>query len=289
MAPARSRAPREDRDHEPGGQMGFLEHLDELRMRLIRSCIAVGIGMAIAFLFLDRIIDFVLEPMIRMLPAGSELIYTRPSEGFAFKFNVALIAGVVLAAPFVSYQVWRFIAPGLYRNEKKFVVPFVIFATAATIGGALFSHYVLFPATMAFFGTFSSPKMKFMPRIEDTFDQYLKMLFAMVIVFQLPTVVFFLAKMRLVTARFLWRNIKYGILIIFVAAAVLTTSPDAWNQIVFAAPMLALYLISIGVAWLAEPKRDPESANRNGSPHLRLVFAATVLEQTMRRSKRGHA
>jgi sec-independent protein translocase protein TatC len=269
--------------------MGFLEHLDELRMRLIRSCIAVATGMAIAFLFLDRIIDFVLEPTIRMLPPGSQLIYTRPNEGFAFEFNVALIAGVVLAAPFVSYQVWRFIAPGLYRNEKKYVVPFVLFATAATIGGALFNHYALFPATMGFFGTFSSPRMKFMPRLEDTFDQYLKMLFAMVLVFQLPTVVFFLARMRLVTARFLWRNIQYAILVIFVAAAVLTTSVDAWNQIVFAAPMMALYLISIGIAWLAEPRREPGSPNQNGSPHLRLVFAATVFEQTMRHSRRGNA
>src|SRR5262245_55760224 len=193
--------------------------------------------MVVAFIFSERIGDFVLEPTFRALPAGSQLITTRPGEGLSFYLNVAFIGGVILAAPFVSYQVWRFIAPGLYRNEKKLVVPFVGLATIGTLCGALFSHYVLFPSTMAFYRTFNSPKMKFMPRVEDTFDQYLKTLLAMVIVFQLPTLIMFLAKMRLVTARFLWRNAKYAILIIFIAAAVLTSSTDFWNQTIFAAPM----------------------------------------------------
>jgi len=281
----RVQAPDPDDQPEPDARMGFLEHLDELRSRLIKSCIAIGIGMLVAFLFVDRLADFVMEPTIRVLPAGSQLIFTRPGEAFSFYLNVALIGGVVLAAPFVSYQVWRFIAPGLYGNEKKFVVPFVIFATIGTLGGALFSHYVLFPATMGFFGAFNSPKMKFMPRVEDTFDQYLKMLLAMVLVFQLPTVVFFLAKMRLVTARFLWRNIKYAILVIFIVAAVLTSSADAWNQTVFAAPMIVLYLLSIGIAWLVAPGAEQASVNQNGAGQLRLVFAATVLDQARRHSR----
>ena len=107
--------------------------------------------------------------------------------------------------------------------------------------------------------------------------------------FQLPPIVFVLAKTRLVTARFLWRNIKYAILIIFILAAVLTASADPWNQTVFAAPMIALYLFSIGIAWLAEPKREPPSVNRNGSAQLRLVFAATVLEQATRHSRHSRA
>jgi sec-independent protein translocase protein TatC len=237
-----------------------------------------------ALFFYDRLGNFVLAPTLRVLPAGSELIFTRPSEMFAFYFNVALIGGVVLAAPIVSYQVWRFIAPGLYANKKKFVLPFVIFATAGTIAGALFSHYVLFPTTMAFFGAFSSSRVRFMPRVDDAFDQYLKMLLAMVLVFQMPTIVFFLAKMRLVTARFLWRNIKYAILVIFIIAAVLTSSPDAWNQTVFAAPMIGLYVVSIGIAWLAEPKREPAQPSHSNSPQLRLVFGATVLDKARRRT-----
>ena len=265
--------------------MGFLEHLDELRSRIIRCCIALACGMVVAFFFRDRIANFVLEPTLRILPPGTQLIYTRWGEAFSFYFNVCFIGGVVVAAPFVSYQVWRFIAPGLYAKEKKLAGPFVVLATASTVAGALFSHYVLFPGTMAFFSAFDSPQMRFMPRIEDTFDQYLKMLLAMVIVFQLPTVVFFLARMRLVTARFLWRNIQYAILAIFVVAAVLTSSADVWNQIVFAAPMLGLYLISIGIAWLVAPKSDGASGGRPRSTHLQLVFAATVIDHARRQSK----
>ena len=268
--------------------MGFLDHLDELRTRLVRSAIAVAIGMAVALLFYDRLGSFVLEPTLRTLPPGSELIFTRANEMFAFYFDVALIGGVVLAAPFVSYQVWRFIAPGLHTDEKRLVVPFVAFATAGAIGGACFSHYVLFPSSMTFFGSFHAPHVRFMPRVEETFDIYLKMLLAMVLVFQMPPVVFVLAKMRLVTARFLWRNLKYAILAIFVAAAVLTSSPDIWNQAAFAAPMIGLYLVSIVVAWLVQPKSEKGSAT-HGDARLRLVFAATVLDRARRRAAHSPA
>jgi sec-independent protein translocase protein TatC len=280
---------RKDMEGEPHeeGSMGFLDHLDELRKRIIRSCVAIGAGMVIAWLFVDRIADFVLAPTLRMLPPNTSLIYTRPGEGFSFYLDLALIGGVVLAAPFVTYQVWRFIAPGLYAKEKRFAVPFVLLATAGTLAGALFSHYVLFPAMMGFFQAFDSPRMKMMPRVEDTFELYKNTLIAMVAVFQIPTLAFFLAKMRMVTARFLWRNIKYAILIIFIAAAGLTPSPDPWNQTVFAAPMIAMYLISIGIVWLVQPKRDGDAATRGGSSHLRLVFAATVLDHARRRRDRS--
>ena len=208
--------------------MGFLEHLEELRKRLIRSCIAIAVGMAVGALFIDRIANFVLEQIQRTLPAGTELIYTNPAEGFAFWFNLALIAGVVLAAPFVMYQVWGFIAPGLYASEKRFVVPFVLLTSFGTVAGALFSNYVLFPGMMNFFSAFSTARLRMMPSINDTFDHYIRMMIGMVIVFQMPTLVFFLAKLRLVTARFLWRHLKYAILAIFIAAALLTSSPDAW-------------------------------------------------------------
>jgi sec-independent protein translocase protein TatC len=262
--------------------MGFLDHLDELRKRIIRSCVAIAVGMSIAFVFVDRIADFVLAPTLRMLPANTSLIFTRPGELFSFYLDLALIGGVVLAAPFVTYQVWRFIAPGLYAKEKRFAVPFVLLATAGTLGGALFSHYVLFPAMMGFFQAFASPRIRFTPRVEDTFELYKNTLIAMVAVFQIPTLAFFLAKMRLVTARFLWRHIDYAILLIFIAAAVLTPSLDPWNQTVFAAPMIAMYLISIGIVWLVRPKRDLDVSTRGGSNNLRLVFAATVIDQARR-------
>jgi sec-independent protein translocase protein TatC len=290
MAQTRSRmTPEERKDEAPDGKMGFLEHLDELRSRLIRSCVAIAAGMLVAFVFVDRIADFVLAPAYLMLPAGSSLITTRPGEGLSFYLDLALMGGVVLAAPFVTYQVWRFIAPGLYARERRLMVPFVVLTTLGTLAGAAFSHYLLFPSMMSFFGTFNSPRIRFMPRVEDTFELYKNTLIGMVAVFQIPTLVFFLARMRVVTAGFLWRHIKYAILISFIAAAILTPSPDPWNQTIFAAPMIGLYVISIGVAWIVAPRRESPVANGIGSRELKLVFAATVINQARRRRDRSLA
>lgn len=289
MAAALYRFSSEQEDEDPReGRMGFLEHLDELRTRIIRACIAVGAGMLVAFVFYERLADVVLAPILATLPAGSSLVFIKPGEGFSFYLNISLIGGLLLSAPFVMYQVWRFIAPGLYAKEKKLVIPFVTLTSAGSAGGALFSHYVMFPALMTFYGEFSSTRMHFMPGVEDTVDLYLKMMTGMVVVFQIPTVVFFLAKMRLVTGRFLWRHIKYAILSIFIVAAVLTPSADPWNQIVFAAPMIGLYLLSIAIAWLVAPGRANGEAGGNGS-HLRLVFAATVIDQAWRQRTRSPA
>jgi sec-independent protein translocase protein TatC len=244
----------EDDDELRDGEMGFLEHLDELRGRIVRCCIAIAVGMLVAFVFIDRIVAFVLAPSRRMLPSGAKLIYTQPGEAFGLYIQVALLAGGLLAAPYLMFQVWRFIAPGLYAKEKKLAIPFVLLTTVGALTGAAFSHYILFPYLIAFFGTFNSPDLAFMPRLEDVFDLYTKMLLGMIVVFQIPTAAFFLAKMRLVTAGFLWRNFKYAFLIIFIIAAVLTPTADPWNQTVFAAPMVGLYLIGILIVWLVEPK-----------------------------------
>lgn len=276
-----------DRDRDAEGRMGFLEHLDELRKRIIRSCLAIGAGMLVAFFFVDRIGDFILAPTLRTLPAGDALIITKPGEGFAFYLDIALIGGLVLSAPFVAYQLWRFIAPGLYAKEKKFAVPFVALTTIGSIGGAVFAHYVMFPATIAFLAGFHSPAMRFTPRVEDTFDLYKMMLIGMVVVFQIPTVVFFLTKMRMVTARFLWRHVKYAVLIAFVAAAVLTPSADPWNQTIFAVPILGLYLISIGIAWMAGPRRSKPASSDAGAAPLRLIVTGAVIENAWAHRKRG--
>ena len=281
--PLRKR-PQERADDVPDGTMGFLDHLDELRTRIIRAAGALMVGMLVAFAFIDRIADFVLAPTLRVLPPGTTLIMTRFGEGLSFYMDLAFLGGVVLAAPFVTYQVWRFIAPGLYAREKRLIVPFILLATLGTLAGALFSHYVLFPSMVAFFGTFDSPQIRLMPRVEDTFGLYKNVLIGMVAVFQIPTLVFFLARLRVVTARFMWRHLRYAVLISFVAAAVLTPSSDPWNQAVFAAPMMALYLVSIGIAWLVAPRR-PDAGEPSASRHLKLVFAASVIEQASRRHR----
>lgn len=260
--------------------MSFLEHLEDLRKRIIYSCIGLGACMAVAFGFMDDLASFVLAPTRRILPPGTELISSRPTETFAVSLDIAMMAGLVLAAPFIMYQVWLFVVPALYANEKKFVIPFVAMAAIGSVAGAAFSHWVLFPAMMSFFATFSLAGVRFEPRIEYVFELYVRSLIGMVVVFQIPTLAFFLAKIRVITARFLWRNIKYSILIIFIVAAVLTPSSDPWNMAIFAAPMLVLYMIGIAVAWLGQPKR------RSIQPELRLVFTAAILDQAWRQSSR---
>jgi sec-independent protein translocase protein TatC len=266
-----------DNDDGLGGRMSFLEHLEDLRKRLIYCCLALAAGMGASFLFMGTLVEFVLEPTHRVLPPRSELIFSRPTEGLAIYFDIALMAGLVLAAPAIMYQVWLFVAPALYATEKKFVIPFVTLTAVGSVSGAAFSHYVLFPGMMSFFATFTLGGVRFVPRLEYVFELYVRSMIGMVVVFQIPTLAFFLAKMRLITARFLWRNIKYSILIILIAAAILTPSPDPWNMAIFAAPMLGLYLVGIGVAWFAEPKR------RSSQSGLRLVFTAAVLDQAWRR------
>jgi len=287
MGEPRYRMPEEAEENGDlsSGKMGFLEHLDELRTRLIHSCLGIAAGMLVSFLFVDRIGDFVLAAAFRTLPAGGTLIMTKPGEGLSFYLDLALMGGVVLAAPLVTYQFWRFIAPGLYARERRLVIPFVVLAIAGTLAGAAFSHYALFPSMMAFFSSFDSPRIRFMPRVEDTFDLYRNTLIGMVAVFQIPTLVFFLSRMGIVTARFLWRHIKYAVLAIFIVAAVLTPSADPWNQMLFAAPMIGLYVFSIAVAWLVAPKQPP-APGAEASPGLKLVFAAAVIDHA-RRQRHG--
>ena len=236
--------------------MSFLEHLDELRKRIVQSLLGVVAGVGLGFAFINPIVNFILTPTIRVLPQGSRMIYTQPGEAFGLYVQIGLIVGIVLASPWIMYQVWLFIAPGLYANEKKFAVPFVLMSTTGFVGGAAFNHYIIFPFMMTFFASFNTADLIFMPRLEDVFDLYSKMLIGMGLVFQMPTVVFFLAKMRMVTARFLLRNTKYAVLAIFVIAAVITPSGDMVTQTIFAAPMLGLYAISILIAWIVTPKSE---------------------------------
>jgi len=259
--PARAVEAEED---SSGGAMSFLEHLDELRKRIINSCIAVAVGVLVGFSFISQIVDFILAPTRHALPPGVKLIYTQPGEAFSLYVQIALIIGVVLAAPFIMYQVWMFVAPGLYSTEKRLAYPFVFFTTLGFVLGAAFNHYISFPFMMAFFASFNTPDLAFMPKLDDVFGLYTKMLIGMGIVFQMPTVVFFLAKMKMVSARFLIKNLKYAVLIIFVAAAVITPTGDMMTQAIFAAPMLGLYALSIFVAWLVGP-RLRKTATDDGS------------------------
>jgi sec-independent protein translocase protein TatC len=250
----RSPEPEADDVSNAADRMSFLEHLDELRKRLISCCLYTGAGVVVAFAFHQQLYDFILAPTRKALPGGSRLIYTQPGEAFSLHIQIALIAGVVLASPFIMYQVWRFIAPALYAHEKAFAIPFVCLSTLGLLAGAAFNHFWLFPYMVLFFGSFNSPELRFLPALEPVWSLYTNFLIAMGITFQLPTLVYFLARMKLVSARFLARNLKYAILAIFIIAAVVTPTGDPGTQTMFAAPMLALYLLSIGIAWIVGPK-----------------------------------
>ncbi len=260
---AQSRAPRPD---QPSGGISemfsgvsLLERLDDFRKRIVKSLLAICVGMLLGFAFINPIVTFLLAPTRRTLPQGSRMIYTQPGEAFSLYIWVAIIVGIVVAMPYIMYQVWRLISPLAPPPLRRFVVPFVGMSTLGFVGGALFNHYIVFPYMMAFFASFNTPELMFRPRLEDVFDLYTKMLLGMGAVFQMPTVVFFLAKMGLVTPRFLWRNFKMAILLCFVVAAVITPTGDMVTQSIFAAPMIGLYLLSILIAWIFGRARVGES------------------------------
>lgn len=247
----------EDGADDASGRMSFLEHLDELRRRLVASAISLAIGTVIAVFFIDRIFTFIMQPLYEKLPKGSTLIYTEPTEAFMLKVKIALLSGLVIGAPLIMAQLWLFIAPGLYAREKRFALPFVLAASVFFVSGAAFNHYVLFPLAWTFLAGFSTDYMMFMPRIAPVFSLYAMLLLAMGLIFEMPVVILMLAKMGLVTASFLWKNIKYAVLIIFVASAVITPTGDVVTQSLMAGPMVALYILSIGLAWVFGKRRRP--------------------------------
>jgi len=246
-----------------GARMTFLEHLDELRRRLMISAAAIGIGCAISFTFVNQIYRFIMHPLSVLLPPGSKMIFTEPTEAFVLYLKLAFLSGLILALPVVLLQTWMFIAPGLYAKEKRYAIPFIVLATVGFVGGAAFSHYLAFPWMWKFLASFANEDLMFAPKIQPVFGLYMRMVIAMGLVFQMPAVVYVLARIGLVTPRFLIRNVKYAILIIFVAAAVITPSGDMLTQTLLAGPMIGLYFISIFIAWAFGKKRrapDPAEA-----------------------------
>jgi len=244
---------------EPGeGRMTFLEHLDELRKRITHAVAALLVGFLISFAFIDKVFSFVYLRLTADVPGG-KLIYTEPGEAFFLWMKIAALTGVLIASPYIMWQVWLFIAPGLYAKEKKLAIPFVISSSALFLAGAAFSHYVLFPAAWSFFASFSNSYLEFMPRIEPVFAVYVKLMLGMGLVFQMPVLMFVLARLGIVTARFLVKNTKYAILLIFIVAAVITPDGNPINQLLVGAPMVVLYFVGIVVAWLFGKKKAQES------------------------------
>src|SRR3954470_20556743 len=272
LVPFPSAASGDDRDREPdhddesGGKMSFLEHLDELRKRLIYVVYSLIAGCVIAYIFIGRLFDFIMKPMYQMLPHDSvggagKLMFTSGSEPFMLYIKIGFLAGIFIASPLILWQVWKFIAPGLYTHEKKFAIPFVLMSTIFFVAGGLFAHYVAFPVTWLFFNSFTTDYMVFMPKVDEAFSLYTKMLLGFGLIFEMPTLVLFLARMGVVSGRMLLKYFKYAFLAIFIIAAVISPGTDMMSQVVMAIPMLGLYMISIVIAFIFQKKRATPAAD----------------------------
>lgn len=251
----------------PEEKMPFTQHLEELRKRLIISAIAIGIGFLISYFFKERIFEWLMKPLLQVLPKGEghKLIYTAPHEAFVTYLKVSFIAGVGLASPVIIFQIWRFIAPGLYDNEKKYLLPIVFFSTIFFVGGAMFGYFVVFPFGFKFFVSFANDYITPMISTREFMSFATRLLFAFGLVFEMPVFAFFLARMGLLSSQFMKRQRKYAILLIFVAAAVLTP-PDVISQLLMAMPLLVLYEISVWIVTIFGKKDKVENALEEEQP-----------------------
>jgi sec-independent protein translocase protein TatC len=237
--------------------MPLLAHLEELRKRIIFSILGILVGFLLCWSFAGRLFGLMQQPIIQALRhhgiAGG-LVYLNPTDPFNLYLMVALVLGLFVASPFVFYQFWLFIAPGLYRTERRYVLPFLVSTVGLFLAGGLFGYKMVYPASLDFLIGYGE---RFQPMI--TIGEYTKLFVSIIVglglIFEMPIVVLFLALMRIITAQWMWRNLRYSILVIFILAAIVTPTADILNMCLFAAPMIALYAISMGVAWLVNSKR----------------------------------
>ena len=265
MPEALAEAPSEEHDPESMPTMGFLDHLEELRRRIIYSVIAVAVGFFACWGYREQIYAVMQKPIMDALRTNGmaeKLVYLNPTEPFNLYLKVAALAGLFLTSPFVLYQVWMFISPGLYRNEKRYAVPFMVSTILLFSAGGYFGYRIVYPAALKFLIEFSK-QFQPMITIKEYTDLFLAIILGMGLIFEMPILVFFLALMGIVSAGWMWKNFRYSILVIFIIAAIVTPTTDILNMCIFAAPMIALYLASIGVAWAVHPKTRRARREKN--------------------------
>lgn len=249
----RARSAVSDRAELPG--MSLLEHLQELRKRIVYSLLSIGVGFGVAYGFHDHIAALMIEPITRALNAHhlpTKLAYLNPMDPFNFYLKIGLFGGIIVASPFILYQVWLFISPGLYQHEKRYVVPFMSATVGLFLAGAYFGYQFVYPGALTFLIGYGS-QFKPVVTINEYMELFLTVILGLGIVFELPILVFFLSLFGIVTSRWLWKNIRYAILVIFIVAGIITPTPDPLSMCIFATPMLLLYLISIFVAHVVHP------------------------------------
>jgi sec-independent protein translocase protein TatC len=236
--------------------MSFIEHLEELRRRIVWSFIYIVAGFGVCYAFHERIFTFMQEPIMKSLKEhglDQKLVYLNPIDPFNMYLKIAMVAGLFVASPFVLYQVWLFISPGLYKNERKYVMPFMFSTVGLFFAGGLFGYKIVYPTALNWLIGYSH---QFTPMI--TISEYTSLFMTIIVglgaVFEMPILIFFLALLGIVSPRWMWKNFQYAILVIFIIAGIITPTADVMNMCIFAAPMIVLYVISIGVAWFVHPK-----------------------------------
>ncbi len=249
-----------ERDGELAGHMTLTEHLTELRKRLLWCAGSITVAFLAAWNFAPRIFALFMEPLTRVLGEGRQVVFTSPAEAFITYMKVAVTVGIFASAPVIFWQVWRFVAPGLYRRERAYFGAVVIVGSFFFVGGALFGYFGVFPIGFAYFiKTFETETIRAMISVKEYWSFALTMLVCFGVAFELPVFVFFLARIGIVTPQWLWKNFRYAVLVIFIAAAIFTP-PDIISQTTLGVPLVILYLLATGAAYLFGSRKKPADA-----------------------------
>lgn len=253
---------------EDGARMSFFDHLVELRKRLINSLIAIGIGMVVGFFLSERLVGYIVRPMtsaLRDAHLGDKLIYTSPAGYLNLLITFGVYSGIVMAMPVVLYQIWLFVAPGLYKHERRAVTWFIVSSTMLFLLGIAFGYFIMLPYILRFLVSFHGPVQPLIS-INEYFDLILIVLLGLGLIFETPILIFFLAVFGIVTPKFLLKNFRYAMLIITVVAAIVTPTPDATTMLVFMAPMILLYFVGVFVSYMVVRKKRAQ-ALASGEAH----------------------
>ncbi len=246
----------------PDKKLPLTAHLEELRKRLIYSFLSIGVAFAISYAYIKEIVEILMRPLVQILPAGSSLVFTAVPEAFFTYLKAALLAGVFFSSPFILYQIWAFVSPGLYEREKKYIYPYLFVSTIFFVAGALFCYLIVFPVVFRFFLSFATKDIRPLPAIKEYLTFTIKLLLAFGLLFQWPALILFLSRMGVVSSKTLAKNRKYAILGIFVAAAVLTP-PDLVSQLLLAGPLLVMYEGSIWMAKFLGKKEEEDKKDKS--------------------------
>src|SRR5579871_4014708 len=253
---------RPSNEEEPGGRMSFFDHLVELRKCIVNSLIGIGIGAAIGILISKRFINFIMKPMLKALSDNHldpHLYYSHPAGYVSLWINLGIYMGVAMAMPWVLYQVWSFVAPGLYKHERRAAGGFVISSMFLFICGIAFGYFIMLPQILNFLVGFANDgPIKPLIDIDEYFSLILMILLGLGVIFELPVLIFILSVFGIVTPKFLLKNFRYAMLIITVAAAVLTPTPDAQTMLIFMAPMIVLYFVGVLVSYVVLRRKQAQ-------------------------------